>query len=182
EPGLPLRDLLDHGPQALRDGRPRPLGRRARGPVAAAEPYRGGQLLRQRLELLPRLGGATDVVAALGVGELRTELTDPLPIGRLRPVVEPGELPRRRRTILVEGAPARRRLPDEVEDVDLLAGVLEEVRKVVETLHLPHAADTAGVGERPVVAFAAERREQRKTVLESCGRRIALGSRRGRLL
>jgi hypothetical protein len=98
-----------------------------RGPVAAPEPDRRGESLRQGLDLLPRPRGATHVVAALGVGELSAEMTDPLPISRLRPVVEPGELPRRGRTILVGGAPARRRLPDQVEDVELLAGVLQEV-------------------------------------------------------
>ena len=66
----------------------RSLVRGGRLTVPAAQPDRGRELRRQRLELRPRPGRALRVVPLLGLGDLRAKLLDARAIGGLRCVVE----------------------------------------------------------------------------------------------
>src|SRR4029453_2260527 len=133
-----------------------PFRRRPRRSIAASQPYRPGELLRQRLDLRARLLLPPEVVAALGLRQLGVQGAEPLPVGGLRPGVGHAERPVAG-SISLAGSGASRALPDQVEDVELLARTPQQVGEVVEALQVLHAGDDIAVGDGPVVALATER-------------------------
>jgi hypothetical protein len=70
EGGVGAADAVDGVLDPFRDGEPGPLAGGRGRPIAAAEADGGGELLRQRLDLVACDGCATRVVEALGLVEL----------------------------------------------------------------------------------------------------------------
>src|SRR5262245_21763511 len=79
--GDAVAELPDGVPEARWHRRPRPLGGRAGGAVAAAEADAGRRLRGERVDLLARPGGASGVVETLGLSQLLAQLGQALSVG-----------------------------------------------------------------------------------------------------
>ena len=80
--------MLDRSPDRARDVQPRPLRRRARPPVAAAEAERGPQLRGNGVVLAAGALGALGIVERLGLVAVGLELVEPPPVRGLGSRIE----------------------------------------------------------------------------------------------
>src|SRR3954452_19211140 len=164
------RDAPDHALHGARDVHPRALGVRGRLAVAAAEADRARQLARDELHLLAGAGGALGVVERLRLLDLGAEVLEAAAVLALGLRVE------QRAGVAVAGAArldvavARRGGPgagrrgvalgraDDVDGVELDAGVVEQQREVAQALGVLDVARAALVLHAPHVALAVQRR------------------------
>src|SRR6185503_20428117 len=143
------------------------LGRRGGLPIAATEADRRRELARDEVELLARVGGASAVVEAFGLLELLPQLLDAALVrglgGRIEDrsgIAEAGD----RKAVggeLCGAEPIGRRarpgrLGDQLPRVEMLPRMTQQEPDVLEPLRVADSADGAVVGERPILALAAE--------------------------
>src|SRR5262245_48708278 len=90
ECGVELTELRDRCANPPGEGDPHAIDIRRCAACATAEPGGGPQLVAELLDLGLRGGGASRVVATLGVLELTAQLGQAVPVLRKRAVVEHG--------------------------------------------------------------------------------------------
>ena len=139
----------------------RALGWGCRGAVAAAEADRAGQLARDEVQLLlgPRRALVVRPVARLV--ELLAQRLNASPIGGLGLRIEPrtctGRIVRRQLgAVCAGGARCALGNGNELERVDLGAGVLEQHRELRQSLGVLQPRLAPAIPERPMVALAPQ--------------------------
>jgi hypothetical protein len=149
-------DPLEAGDDVADPGRHRLAGALAlvaEPPGAPAEPRGRGQLVQQRVALVPRQGGPLGVGPALGLVDLLLQVGEPgaeLPAG---PLVQ--DLVGAQAQARQAGLPAARG-GHQLGRVDRLAGRGEQRGEVAQPLGVPHANRLPGELERPLGAVPAE--------------------------
>jgi hypothetical protein len=152
-------DPLDPRTQALGDRGASTFGRCPGGAIAASKSHGGSELPRQGCDLRTSLLLAAPVMEALRLGQLVAQLFQPAPVRAFRSVVE-NRVPcfgRPGTSQLGLSVQDPRPLPREVENVELLAGVPQQMCQVVESPYVLQSTGDAAVDEGPVVTFVEER-------------------------
>jgi hypothetical protein len=159
--GDPTDGVVDRAPHVLT----RALGLGCCGSVATAESDRPGELLRDEVELLLRARRPLPVGPVPGLLDLLAQLLDARPVRRLGLGVEgrPGTCgvvrPQLDLPVGNRAAGARRRAlgrGDDLEYVDVGAGVLEQHCKIAESLDGSESRFAPAEPKRPVVPLAPE--------------------------
>src|SRR6266542_3337141 len=160
ERGAVLADPLESGLDRARDVDPSPLGIRCGLPIAAPKAHRASELACQRRTLFSRARQPFAVVEALGLLQLIRKLLEPLAILGLRLSVEdrPRVATRRPRGLILSRLDG-----DQIESVELAAGLAQQRGDLVQALRVPQPERRTLERDRPELALLPEERGSAET-------------------
>jgi hypothetical protein len=156
-----LIDPGESGADRTRDAHACPLGRRSHPAIAAPEADRTGQLAHEKVAFLLGAHGPFGVAEGPRLVELALELLQPAAVRSFRLHVERLTHVRKRRRrelglLRSHGGHRATLAGDEIERVELAAGLSEQARQVPQPLGILEPERVLLVRDRPVLAVTAK--------------------------